>query len=266
MRLSRTFALAAFSLLAVACADPLAGTRDRLGLITTRAYNNGGTPVLRGTGTFYTVNGLSLPILQATSCTQFSYNPLATGSGVPTLDAGDFITFSVQGLATSAERVQIGSFIRYEMLTGTFVSFASGDTVTVSATGAPGGFVPTSAKTRIAEAFTADTIPTWVDGQPLNLTWSPAVAPGSFMIVSMRYASNVDLPAPDVEISCIFDDDGTGSIPATMAQIWANSEPGTRSYLFTRAREGTVTVDSRTKTRIRSFYDVPTPVLTVPAP
>jgi hypothetical protein len=183
------------------------------------------------------------------------------GVQVQTLEAGNFLSFSAAGSSASADRIQISSFIRYEMGLGQYLLFSPGDTVTVNIPGAIDGFEPMVAKVRIAEPFTADTIPDYVLGQGLNLTWSPAPAPGSFMIASLRYNADGSSAEPNVEISCIFEDDGTGFIPANFAQAWGSAQPETRSYLFTRVRESFESFDSRTRTRLQSLYDVPTPPL-----
>jgi len=261
MRALKVLAPAALLLTSAACLETIGPARDRIGLITATTYNNAGTPVIRGTGTFYRVSGLIMQSLTAQPCGLFAYDPDAVGAQVETLDAGNFLSFSAPGNNVSADRIQISSFIRYEMAAGQYVMFASGDTLTVNVPGAIDGFEPTSIRVRAAEPFTADTIPDYQLGQPLNLTWTPAPASGSLMIVSLRYNNEGSDPEPNVEISCVFEDNGAAQIPPNFAQPWSNALPASRSYLFTRARESFVSFDSRTRTRLRSHYEVPTPVL-----
>ena len=262
MRALKFFAPSALLLLGLsACLETIGPPRDRVGLVTARAYDNAGTPVLRGTATFYRVSGLQLQVLGPQPCALFLYDPDAVGVQVQTLEAGNFLTFAVPGNNVSADRVQISSFVRYEMAAGQYLQYAVGDTLTVTIPGALDGFEPTTVKVRAAEPFTADTIPDYVIGQPLTLTWTPAPAPGSYMIASLRYNADGSGTEPNTEISCVFADDGSGDVPTTLAQAYANAPAASRSYLFTRARETILSFDSRTRTRLRALYDVPTPPL-----
>lgn len=253
-------------LLNTACLEPVEASRDRWGFLTMRAFSNGGTPVVRGTGNFYSASGLSLSLLSPTLCQVLPYDPTAQATQLTTLDAGDFVTFAAAGSTVNANRVLSGTAIRYEMTAGEFLTFAAGDTVRVSVPGAVGGFDPLTVKLRLAEPFTADAVPTVTDNQALNLTWTPPPTPGSLMMVSLRYNSDGPSVRPNSEIFCVFDDDGTGTVPAASAQAYLSSEPETRSSLFTRVREGYVSLDSRTFTLIRSNFEFPTPTLAVPSP
>jgi hypothetical protein len=261
MRVLKTFAPVALLLSSVACLDTIGPSRERLGLLTTNVYDNAGTPVIRGTGTFYRLSGLSLQALDLQPCALFGYDPDAVAPPVETLDAGNFISFAAPGNSVSADRIQLSSFIRYEMAAGQYLLFAAGDTITVSIPGAIDGIEPTQIKVRAAEPFTADTIPDFELGQPLSLTWDAATATGSYMIVSLRYNDEGSSVEPNVEISCVFADNGNGLIPTNLAQAWANAPGASRSYKFTRARETYFAFDSRTRTRLRSHYEVPTPLL-----
>lgn len=261
MRAFKFLVPAALLLSTSACLETIGPSRERLGLLTANVFSASGTPVIRGTGTFYRLTGLALQSLQVQPCALFAYDPDGVAPIVETMDAGNFLSFSVPGNTVSADKVTLSSFIRYEMAAGQYLQFAAGDTITVSIPGAINGFEPTVIRVRAAEPFDADTIPTFELGQPLNLTWDAAPAPGSFMIVSLRYNSEGSSIEPNVEISCVFADDGTGEIPTNLAQGWANAAEASRSYRFTRARESYVAFDSRTRTRLRSHFEVPTPVL-----
>ncbi len=261
MRVLQFLAPAALLLSTAACLETIGPPRDRVGLITATAYDNAGTPVIRGTGTFYRVSGLQIQALDEQPCALFAFDPDAVGAQVETLEAGNFLSFSIPGNAVSANRIQISSFIRYEMPAGEYLLYAAGDTLTVNVPGAIGGFDATSIRVRAAEPFTADTIPDFQVGQPLELTWSAAPAAGSFMIASLRYNAEGSSLEPDTEIACVFVDDGSGQIPATLAQQWGNAAVASRSYKFTRARESFVALDTRTRTRLRSHFEVPTPAL-----
>lgn len=264
MRPSRFLAPLVVSLFATACLEPFALSSTQVGVITLRTHLDDTTPVLRGSASFYEVAGLQLSFVEPTACAPFAYVADVPEDDFGSLNAGDSLSFTVQGLSESATRRQAGSLIRYAMRDLDFLSFASGDTLTLTVPGEADGFVATSAKIRLAESFIADTIPDQVNGLPLELSWTPATATGSFMIVSLRYATAPSMSAPNTEIFCIFDDDGTGSIPASYAQAWASSNVATQEYAFTRAREALVVVDSKRRLMLRSLYSLPTPPLSAP--
>lgn len=263
MRLARTLAPLAGVFFATACLEPIVLERTFVGLMTVRAFDNEGTPVVRGTAAFYDVNGLQLFTLAPSPCSEYVYSNTPSGLS-STLSAGSTVNFTVQGLTEGALSETVGSFVHYKMRENDFLNFASGDTVTVNTLGTPNGFEASESKVRLAEAFTAGPIPDYVASQALDLTWTPAVSGDSYMVVSLRYANAPGLPAPNREIECVFADDGTGSIPAALAQLWGTAEPSTREYLFTRAREVTIQVKPRMWTRVRSNFEVPTPTLVVP--
>jgi hypothetical protein len=256
-----------FSLaLTAACLDVEDQARDRVGLLTARAFLDGATPVIRGSGTFYRVGGLNVGIAEPTACLLYPYSPNPTAPVIQTLDAGDNLAFTVQGTTEPAVKEEVGSFIRYDMEVGEALGFSVGDTLTVNIPGATGGFVTTSARVRLAEPFTVGSVPDFVEGQPLDLTWTAAPTTGSVMLLRLRYNSTGESVTPDAEVVCLYTDDGTGSVPAALAGPWANAEELSRSVLFTRLREVQVNFDARTRVLLRSFYDVPTQALPLPSP
>ncbi len=265
MRLLRSI-LPLAALLSAACLDVEDTARDRIGLLTSRAFLDGATPVIRGSATFYRVGGLNVEIATPTPCQLYPYSPNPTAPVVQTLDAGDDLDFTVQGTSKPALKQELGSFVRYEFDTGEALGFTTGDTLTVNIPGATGGFPGLTARVRVAEAFTVGSVPDFVEGQPLDLTWTAAPATGSVMLLRLRYNSTGESLTPDAEVVCIYTDDGTGSVPAALAGPWARAEELSRTVLFTRLREVQVNFDSRTRVLLRSFYDVPTQALPLPTP
>ena len=244
-------------LVLTACLSDLPPT-DRLGFVTLQAVDNGGTPVVRGQAVFYRTSGLQFLPLQPQACGLYGYQPPTSGgSAGRTLNAGPQVSFTVAGFSENAIPAPNATYPVYNFPAGTYLDFSAGDSVLVNIPGATGGFEPMSGKVRLAEAFTAGAIPAFVPNTDMELTWSAPPAAGSLMLVSLRYNATLGAAQPNVEISCAFADDGTGTIPSTYANGWGTAEPASRQYTFTRVREAVVSFDDRTRTRIRSIFEVP---------
>lgn len=255
----RAIFLAAPLVLALsACLDSNEPIRERIGLVDVRAYSNGGTPVVRARGVFYRIGGLQLFPAAPQPCALYAYTPpVASDNAGQTISAGANVGFAVGGFSEVAVAAPLAVYPIYNFPAGAYLDFVSGDSVTVSIPGATGGFEPMTIRARLAEPFTADTLPTWVPNEPMNVTWQPAPAPGSVMVVSLRYNSTPGSTRPDLEIACAFEDDGTGTIPPSLANGWGESVPATREYVFMRSRERIVEFDDLTRTRVRSLYEYP---------
>lgn len=262
----RLLALAPLAYVASACLDVGGPVRERVGLPTVRAYLDGATPVVRATASFFHVAALNTAALTPAPCQLFEYSPTPIGVSAPTLDAGANVSFSNGASSVVAAKVVTGSDIRYEMAGGAFISFTAGDTLLFTAPGAVGGFEATTVKVRLAEPFSVGPVEAPAINQPIPLTWTAATEPGSLMIVSLRYNRTGSSVIPDAEISCRFVDNGTGQVPVELANAWTNADGASKSFVFSRFREGVVDFDSRTRTLLRSFYDVPTPALPSAAP
>ncbi|MCA9567024.1 MAG: hypothetical protein KC656_04240 [Myxococcales bacterium] len=59
-----------------------------------------------------------------------------------------------------------------------------------------------------------------VEGQPLEITWTPPSAPGSQVAVSMSIDQHGASP---LRLDCSFDDDGSGTVPAALVDQLINS-------------------------------------------
>ncbi len=258
MRFRHLFALSALAFSTTACLDDFPAP-DHLGLIVVRAHNNAGVPVVRGSGLFTSVGGLVLVPTDTAGCGLFAYSPTTTGTigGGSFVDAGNGIGFTVGASTQQATRV----FLNYQMIGGAYLNFVTGDTVSVNVPGATGGFEPATAKLRLAEAFTADTLPTWESGVNMNLTWSAPPVAGSVMIVSLRYSNTVGATVPNLEVSCAFADDGAATIHTAFLDDWGAADTTSRSYAFIRIRESIVNVDAKTFLSLRSQFEQPLPSL-----
>jgi hypothetical protein len=241
-----------------ACLGDGALPSDRLGVVSLRAYNNSGTPVVRGAAVFYQAPGLLLPSATVQDCAVFSYAPETTSDNAGrTLNAGASVNFTIGAFSEVALPAPNATYPVYNFASGSYLDFVSGDSALVTIPGAVDGFEAMSAKARLAEPFTADPLPAHVDNAPLNLVWQPAPVPGSIMVVSLRYNATPGATAPNVEIACGFDDDGIAQIPANFANVYAAAAPASRSYVFVRVRDRLLEFDARTRTRIRSIYEYP---------
>ena len=173
-----------------ACLDSNLPVRERIGLVDIRAWSNGGTPVIRARGVFYRIAGLQLFPASPQECALYAYTPpVASDNAGQTISAGPQVSFTVAGFSENAIPAPLATFPLYNFPAGSYLDFTAGDSVLVGIPGATGGFEPMAIKARLAEPFTADPLPTWVANEPMNLTWQAATAPGSVMVVSLRYNS-----------------------------------------------------------------------------
>ena len=241
-----------------ACLDTELPVRERIGLVDVRAFSNGGTPVVRARAVFYRIAGLQIFPAQPQECAVFAYTPpVPSDNAGQTITAGPQVSFTVGAFSESALPAPGATFPIYNFTTGSYLDFVAGDSVLVSIPGSSNGFEAMSIKTRLAEPFTASPIPAWVANEPMVLNWQPAPAPGSVMVVSLRYNSTPGSTQPDLEIACAFPDTGSGTIPATIANGWGQAEPGTTEFAFIRVRERIVEFDDLTRARVRSIYEYP---------
>lgn len=254
----RAFLVAAPLVLALtACMSDGPGDPERIGLVAVRSFNNSGTPVVRASAVFYQTRGLSVGSAQLQDCSLFAYSPITSDNAGVTLDAGANVNFTIGAFSEVASPTPGAVFPVYNFAGGSYLDYASGDSVLVSIPGAAGGFEAMSVKARLAEPFTADTLPTYVENTPLNLTWQPATLPGSIMVVSLRYGTAPDASVPNVEVACAFADDGSAQIPASFVNAFGGANPTSQDHAFIRVRDRIVEFNSRTRTRVRSIYEYP---------
>lgn len=241
-----------------ACLGDNLPARERIGLVAVRAFDNSGTPVVRGSAVFFQTAGLQIFPAAPQECALYGYTPpVPSDNAGETLNAGPFINFTIGSFSEVALGAVNATYPVYNFPGGSYLDFIAGDSVLVTIPGATGGFSAMAIKMRLAEPFTADTLPTHVPNEPMDLTWQAATVPGSVMVVSLRYNTTEGATQPDLEIACAFVDDGTGTIPLNLANGWGDAVPETREYTFTRVRERIVEFDARTRTRVRSIFEYP---------
>lgn len=245
-----------------ACLESLTARPERVAFLYAIAHSDGGNDVLRVNGTVYEAPNLSIGIGTPGTCQVGVYSTTPGGDQPPTLDAGASFTATVSGNSAPLPRIVAGRFTRYDMAEATSIAYTPGDTLRVDIPGGAAGSYPaTSIRVRTAEAFSHDPVPVPEEGEPMNLAWSPAVVAGSVMTVALRYSTVAGQTIPNVEVYCVFDDDGSGVVPASYATLVAASEVASRSVEFARVREASIIVAERTRARAFSFYSVPTPTI-----
>jgi hypothetical protein len=251
-------AVASALLVLTACVDTTLPPSERLGLVTVRAFDDGGRPVVRGSAVFYQAPGLQVFPAAPQECALFPYSPRPAENAGQTLDAGSAVAFTIGAFTESATSVIGAVYPVYNFSFGSYLNFVAGDSVLVSIPGAVGGYETVAFKARLAEPFTADALPTYVENTPMSISWQPATTPGSIMVFSLRYGSNASATEPNVEVACAFPDTGSALIPATFANVYGQAPAASQDHAFIRVRDRTVDFDTRTRTRVRSIFEYPT--------
>ncbi len=171
------------------------------------------------------------------------------------IDAGAAITARFDGPTANMARTTAEGRIEYETPEGLELAFTPGDVITFEIPGAAGGFPQRVVTARTAEEFTASTITfpaSLTDNVPLTWTDIPDT-PGSAMFYSIRYSSP-GAPTLDREIACVFRDDGSGLIGATLLgeiRQSANREATAQRARITTNRSGAVI------THVTSTFQIP---------
>lgn len=189
-----------------------------------------------------------------------------TGSGgVVTfeyLDAGASIAARFDGPAATLPRSTAEGRITYETPEGLELSFTPGEIITFEIPGAAGGFPERVVTARTAEEFTAGAITLPANpADDMTLTWTglPEVA-GSAMFYSIRYSSPGSTLL-DREIACVFSDDGSGVVAASLLTDFRQS-----SIRQAIAQRGRITTNrtGAVITHVTSTFDVPVVLTDVP--
>ena len=262
--LMRRFFLSASMFGLVACNEGLSPARERNGFISAVTYQAG--PDLYSVqylGAFYRYDGLSADPGQLDACEGQPYSPSGTLAHLPTLDAGDQLLAQVSGREDTL-LAETSSGMRLYKIPGASnsVPFIPGDTLTMVIPGTVGGFPAMTVRVRTAEPFTFTPVGNPPDGQPLTINWSAATVPGSVIVFYLRFSNTSTDIEPNTQLRCVFIDDGTAQVDATLADVWADSDPVSRQVAVERIRQTTVEFDARTKVTLLSYFD--RPLLTAP--
>jgi len=262
MRAFRFIPVAA-ALLASGCIDGLSPASERTGFISASTVSlGGGTSYgLTFIGAFYRFDGLEVGFEEPDACQGYVYTPGPIPVGTfPTVNAGDRLITLISGRQDTLVRSSVSGIESYTLSSSVgSVPMIPGDTLTVDIPGSLDGFPAVSVRVRTAEPYVFDPLVTPADGAPLAMTWTAAPAPGSLMLVYMRFSSLSTSDIPNTEIRCAFTDDGSGSLIPGFTSAWFNSPLASRSVVTQRARLTTAVVDSKTKVLLVSFFDRPLP-------
>lgn len=257
--MSRSVAVLAALVALSACSDRFGPAKEKTGFISATAYDGGGSNfAMRFTGAFYRYDGLSTGIPAAETCqgAPFTTTPVSVAT-LPSISAGQHLYTVIGGRRDTLYQASGLGILAYQLLSVSAVPYTPGDTLTIEVPGEVGGFPGTTLKVRTAEAFSHAPVGTGTDGQPLTITWTPAPSPGSLMLFSLRLNSSGTAATPDAQILCVFNDDGSGEVSASLANIWRSALPESRSTKATRIRLDEHVFDANTKVTLLSYFDRP---------
>jgi hypothetical protein len=255
------FAVAALALSLTSClkaTDSSAGTPIGIMSMNARAKGIGYTtyPVLN----FYSARSAVFTAAQSRTdtCSKTTYTPNSTDPnvGVTQIGAGVALAINLSGHVDTLRKVSATNQT-YTLATTAGTPFTPGDSITLIIPGDLAGYPRASFIARTDEPYTfgAVTLPTL--GSALPLTWSAADDLNSAMLVMLRYSSTNN-GALDTQIFCDFVDDGTASVPAALASLWAAST--TRTFFTQRLRTIVAQpVGSNVYFNLISTFDLPTP-------
>lgn len=245
-----------------ACNDILDVNDGKTGFVALPTFSNGtGGYVLSPIGAFYNRSDLAFIPPQLEACEDTPYTTTGSLPLGSSLDAGDALTLSHPGGVESLDRGVEFGLILYRSELDAGIPFTPGDTFTVTVPGGP-GFPAATARVRTADPFLVRPVVVPEQGEPVILDWDASPAPGSIMLVALRYADATSTGAPNRQVFCAFNDDGTGSIPFFVASNWANASSGSRQTVFSRARVQEVQVSGKVRFTVTSTFDQPLELLT----
>jgi hypothetical protein len=241
-----------------ACIEGVKPAREKTGFISANTFDaGGGSYAMRITGAFYRYDGLTTGLRPPETCEGLPFSTVPpTVATFPTVGAGPYLFTSVGGRRdTLYESSGLGITV-YQLLTVPGIPFTPGDSLRLEIPGDVQGFPGTTLNVRTSEAFTFEPVGDPTDNQPLTITWTPPPMAGSLMAFSLRFSSGTS-DVPDVQIFCMFNDDGSGQVPANLAAIWKASSPATRRVRATRIRQTEHVFDARTKVTLLSYFEQP---------
>lgn len=208
-------------------------------------------------GIFYRSQPLALPDTQARDfCFTGFVDSTATGfnPNLDHLDAGDFISMRLSGVETELvwkDSTQVSAEVYRP---NAVVAFTPGDTVFFDAPGGP-DFPSFVARLKTAEPFTMQPVGLPAQGASLTLSWSAPSGPGSKMIVSLRWKSDLDQNVIN-QLYCDLTDDGSFVIPSQQVIGWRLATE--RQVVATRERTTTPVITGVTLRAISNFtQDIP---------
>ena len=240
--------------------------------------SSGGSPIAvggiaartKGTGfttapeiAFYRVSGATFVSAAGVTDTCFitTYSTATSTGGTPAtaLSAGPYVSLAIGNRVDSLTHTggSLDAVYRTSLPAG--IPFTPGDSVVITIPGDRAGYPASTFRGRTAEAFTMGQLVVPANGNPINLTWTPATDLNAAMFVTFRYIDpTTSATAFNRQIACSFIDDGTGQVPATIATFWIMAT--TRDMTAQRVRTILQQIDvPLAYFNIISAFDWPTP-------
>ena len=235
LHLQRFAGLAALTLAAAAC-SPLEVEPIKVAVISVPTDDLGGGVYTTSPAAFF-IQGTGIRLSSTVVGQEGCVTQPITSPGPQNFDyieAGDAITARFTGPTATLARQAVSDRILYE-LADEPLEFTPGQMISFTIPGALRGFPERVITARTAEAFVADpiTLPTSTS-EDLVVTWDPGVeGTGAAMFYSIRYSSS-GATSLDTQIACVFRDDGSAIVPATL--LTAFRDASIRQAIAQRAR------------------------------
>lgn len=260
--LGRLAAVAGIALTVAACEFSTAGaTGNPVAVGNLRAHRAGAgyatSPVLA----FYRVTAASFITTESVrdTCFTAAYSESSGNvpSNAPPLSAGVTVAVAIGSRVDTLTRPSTATdeFYRTKLAAG--IPYTPGDSMVFTISGDPNGFPSSSFRGRTAEAFTLAPLVVTPNGEPINVSWSPAGGANAAMLLTMRYAAGTSTTF-NRQVACTFVDDGTGVVPGFLADVWRAAT--NRDHIAQRMRTIFAQVNvPRSFFNMVSTFDWPTP-------
>lgn len=197
------------------------------------------------------------------SCvTHVTYDPapdpeIVSGPSISFLDAGDKVFLNIGGKPDTLLRISTALSTTYQKSAVTPITYNPGDSIVVTIPGATAGYPAAEIRGKTSEPFTMSDIDPRTDTLGIPVTWTPAAAPGSSMIISLRYQP-LGATRINTQVLCSFTDDGVDTIRYRWHRFWSDSNNEARTVVATRLRTSIVQKTDGVL-EILSRFQVPTP-------
>lgn len=239
------------------CLDVSTPNAGRAGFMTIATYDDGASGfAISPVAGFYGASSLQYVAPQIETCQLLAYTGLSNlPSGTQTLDAGPEVTLALPGRTdVLLPEDQFGLRVYVSPLVSG-IPHTPGDTLRVTVPGGD-GFPAAALSLRTSEDFTHSAVGVGAQNEDLIVDWTPAPAPGSIMIVSLRYANEISSGVVNQQVRCAFTDDGSGTVPGFLVSGW-NSTVGDRETVFSRIRVVEVNVGGDARMTLLSTFNRP---------
>ncbi len=265
--LRRSFSLCMFGLVAIvaACDNLTGGTAKNgtpVGIVLMNSRTKGAGYTTYPKVNFYNLASATFAFsnVNTDSCVAGAYDSTAANgtTTAPQVGAGTFMLSTVSGRTDSLYKATTGDQTYHPTpLSG--ISYNPGDSITFQIAGDFAGFPQLTTAAATAEPFVIvrPTIPT--AGNPMLISWTPAVRSGEAMYVALLYNQGGGT-ALNRQLFCNFADDGQGAVQASLiSELTSSIVP-----FVMKAQRVQTALRTPSSTlaylNIISTFEVPTPV------